>query len=120
LAEAVAALVSPAPEGHGVSPEAAVAEAVAHYAQELGDVLYQVLFHSAVAVDEGWFSLDEVITRLHHKLIYRHPHLFPRADFDPGEISSSNDVVRNWKLIKAAERANRPATGSPPGPATGL
>ena len=127
LAEAVAALVIAAPEGHevpaGVSAKVSAkvsAEAVAHYAQELGDVLYQVLFHSAVAADEGWFSLDDVITRLHHKLEYRHPHLFPRPDFDPGEISTSDDVVRNWELIKAAERASRVAAGSLPGPGTGL
>ena len=65
-------------------------------------------------------SGKHVITRLHHKLEYRHPHLFPRPDFDPGEISTSDDVVRNWELIKAAERASRLAAGSLPGPGTGL
>jgi tetrapyrrole methylase family protein / MazG family protein len=80
---------------------------VKHYAQELGDVLYQVLFHSAVAHDQGWFSFVDVINGLHAKLVYRHPHVFPRDDFDPGVIATSQDVERNWELIKAIERANR-------------
>ncbi len=84
-------------------------DAVVHYRQELGDVLYQVVFHSVVAHDEGWFSLEDVIRGLHDKLVYRHPHVFPRPDFDPGEITSSADVVRNWEAIKAIERAAKSA-----------
>lgn len=87
-----------------VADSVAVDLAIAHYQQELGDVLYQVLFHSIVAADEGWFSFEDVIRGLHAKLVYRHPHIFPRHDFDPGMIRSSDDVVRNWEKIKAAER----------------
>ena len=89
---------------------ASIAAAVAHYREELGDVLYQVLFHSSVANDEGWFSFDDVFSGLHDKLVRRHPHIFPRDDFDPGIISSSDDVVRNWEKIKAIERG-RPDRG---------
>jgi tetrapyrrole methylase family protein / MazG family protein len=110
LVEAVALL-----DATLADPEADPQPAIDHYRQELGDVLYQVLFHSAVAVDEGWFGFDDVIATLHDKLVRRHPHIFPRDDFDPGAVSSSADVVRNWERIKAMERAAK-AAGSAGGP----
>ena len=100
LVEAIAMLGDEESYVHLVSSD----RAVVHYRQELGDVLYQVLFHSVVARDEGWFSFEDVISGLHKKLVHRHPHVFPRPDFDPGEITSSADVVRNWETIKALER----------------
>ena len=98
LVEAIGRLGDPESYAH-VAPDV-----VTDYRRELGDVLYQVLFHAMVAHDEGWFSFEDVITGLHDKLVYRHPHLFPRTDFDTGAITSSDDVVRNWERIKAMER----------------
>ena len=103
LVEAIGRLGDPESYAH-VAPDV-----VTDYRRELGDVLYQVLFHAMVAHDEGWFSFEDVITGLHDKLVYRHPHLFPRTDFDTGAITSSDDVVRNWERIKAMERRHRGA-----------
>ena len=103
LVEAIAELGDPESYAHVAQ------DLIADYRRELGDVLYQVLFHAMAAHDEGWFSFEDVISGLQDKLVYRHPHLFPRDDFDPGAITSSDDVVRNWERIKAMERWERGA-----------
>lgn len=70
--------------------------------EELGDVLYQLEFHAVVAEQEGRFSIADVTTTIHDKLVRRHPHVFGDvvAD-DPGT------VVANWDAIKAAEKSDR-------------
>lgn len=81
---------------------------VDHLCEELGDVLFQVLFHACLAAEAGWFDLGDVASMLHDKLVRRHPHVFRRADFDTqqGEhaVASADDVVRNWEAIKGLER----------------
>lgn len=67
--------------------------------EELGDVLLQVLFHSAIAAERGVFSIDDVATRLQEKLIRRHPHVFGEAHAD-----SAAQVASNWEEIKAGEK----------------
>ena len=108
LVEAIAALDADGGADVHVSPVAAV-DPVAHLADELGDVLFQVLFHSCLAAEEGWFTLADVVRGLHAKLVRRHPHVFPRDDFDTTQgdhaVVTADDVVRNWERIKAAERA---------------
>ena len=105
LVEAIGALAM-TPAGPHIDP-------VAHLEEELGDVLFQVVFHACLAAEEGWFSLADVVRTLHEKLVRRHPHVFPRADFDTttGEyaVATADDVVRNWERIKQAERAERGA-----------
>ena len=103
LVEAISALTNP--------PIANAPDPVDHLEEELGDVLFQVVFHACLAAEEGSFTLADVVRTLHEKLVRRHPHVFPRADFDTTEgehaVRTSEDVVRNWERIKAAERAAR-------------
>jgi XTP/dITP diphosphohydrolase len=74
--------------------------------EELGDVMFQVVFHSRVAAErgpeDGGFTIDEVADALAAKLVRRHPHVFGSV-----AVSSAADVNRNWEEIKKAERAER-------------
>jgi tetrapyrrole methylase family protein/MazG family protein len=67
--------------------------------EELGDLLFQVVFHAQIAQEKGEFHLGDIIDRLHEKMVRRHPHVFGTAD-----IRTSQDVLKNWEDIKAAER----------------
>jgi len=67
--------------------------------EELGDLLFQVVFHARIAKENGEFTLAEVIDRLHDKMVRRHPHVFGSA-----ELRTAEDVLRNWEDIKAAEK----------------
>ena len=78
-------------------------EAIAHYADELGDVAFQAFFHACLAEEEGWFTLADVLERLHDRLVFRHPHVFPRDDFDSSMLLTADDISANWARIKAGE-----------------
>lgn len=105
LVEAIQALSDEAAEGDRVgSSEAADEERIEHYQDELGDVLFQVVFHACIAAEEGWFTLTDVSERLQEKLILRHPHVYPRDDFDASGIVTASDVLAAWKPIKAAAK----------------
>jgi len=71
----------------------------AKFAEEMGDLLLQIVFHSQIAREEGRFTVAEVIREIHDKMIRRHPHVF-------GELRAkdSAEVLRNWEQIKAQER----------------
>lgn len=70
-----------------------------HLAEELGDLLLQVVFHSQMAVEEGSFDITRVIEELSAKLKHRHPHVFGDA-----EAGSSGEVLANWEKIKKTEK----------------
>jgi XTP/dITP diphosphohydrolase/ATP diphosphatase len=85
-----------------------------HLTEELGDLLLQVLFYAEMAANEGHFTIADVLDQLNRKLVRRHPHVFGdeasraagnRADVDAAVEGSSAAVLRNWKEIKAAEKA---------------
>jgi tetrapyrrole methylase family protein/MazG family protein len=80
--------------------DAETGEGMEHLEEELGDLLFQVLFHSQLATEEGWFTLADVATTVHDKLYARHPHVFGDVTVD-----GADDVVRNWEQIKKAEKA---------------
>ena len=65
---------------------------------ELGDLLFQVMIHSALAVEAGAFSAADVAATVHAKLVHRHPHVFGDV-----QVGSADDVVSNWETIKKAE-----------------
>lgn len=67
--------------------------------EELGDLLFQVVFHAQIANERNEFHLGDVIDRLHEKMIRRHPHIFGDAD-----MQTPQDILKNWEDIKAAER----------------
>lgn len=75
---------------------------LAHLAEELGDVLLQVVFHARVGAEhpETPFDIDDVAATLVAKLVRRHPHVFAGVVAETPE-----QVAANWALIKAAERA---------------
>lgn len=71
---------------------------------ELGDLLFQVVFHARMAEERGWFDFDAVATGIHDKLIRRHPHVFADASF-----ASPAEQTSNWEEHKARERAEAAA-----------
>jgi uncharacterized protein YabN with tetrapyrrole methylase and pyrophosphatase domain len=73
----------------------------AKFAEELGDLLLQVLFHAQIAHEEGRFDISAVIREIHDKMIRRHPHVFGAA-----KANTAAEVLRNWEQIKAAERSS--------------
>ncbi len=86
--------------------DAAQADDKVHMAEELGDVLFQVVFHSQVAKENGDFSIDDVVQGICEKMIRRHPHVFGDA-----KVDDSKGVVRQWERIKAQEKNNLPMAG---------
>ncbi|HBA60584.1 MAG TPA: nucleotide pyrophosphohydrolase [Elusimicrobia bacterium] len=70
--------------------------------EELGDVLLQVVFHSALARRDGHFTLGDVIKTVNSKMVRRHPHVFGGSKLD-----TPAQVLRQWKLIKKAEKKGR-------------
>lgn len=75
-----------------------------HVAEELGDVLLQVLFHARIAADEDpGYTIDDIAGLLVEKLIRRHPHVF-----GDGDASTPDEVEQSWERIKADEKSDRP------------
>jgi XTP/dITP diphosphohydrolase len=74
----------------------------AELVEELGDVLYQVLFHADIAAEAGRFTLEDVAAHMTQKMVGRHPHVF-------GDVvaETPDAVVANWEAIKAVEKAHR-------------
>jgi ATP diphosphatase len=75
---------------------------------ELGDLLFQVVYYSQLAREEGRFEFDGVVDGITRKLIRRHPHVFPTGDlYAPLETPrlSEEQVKQRWEQIKAEERA---------------
>lgn len=69
-----------------------------HIIEELGDVLLQVMLHSQVGEDEGYFSIDDVIEGISDKMIRRHPHVFGEE-----QAESVDDVMKHWQNAKKQE-----------------
>jgi tetrapyrrole methylase family protein / MazG family protein len=93
VVEAVEALPAGAP-GTAVDPVAYAA-----LADELGDLLYQVVFHAVLAEEAGAFDMGDVARGIHDKLVHRHPHVFGDVD-----AQTSAAVMRNWEQIKKEEQ----------------
>ena len=74
-------------------------------AEELGDVLLQVVFHSIIAGEDGHFGFADVAGRLADKLVYRHPHVFGNT-----EVADAAEVIRNWDQLKGAENGKSART----------
>lgn len=72
---------------------------------ELGDLLFQVVFYSQLASEQGHFDFEQVATGICEKMWRRHPHVFSGAQFD-----SEESLHRAWEKTKAEERAARPET----------
>jgi XTP/dITP diphosphohydrolase len=73
--------------------------------EELGDVLYQVIFHSDIAFSQGRFSLEDVAAHMTAKMVGRHPHVFGDR-----VAETADDVVAMWDDLKRAEKPSRTST----------
>lgn len=66
---------------------------------ELGDLLFQIVFYAQVAKEQGDFSIDDVTEAIHSKMVRRHPHVFGNTSAE-----DSATVLRNWEAMKQEER----------------
>jgi tetrapyrrole methylase family protein / MazG family protein len=101
VVEAIEALPSDAPDG-GVD---AAPDAYAALGDELGDLLCQVVFHSVLAREAGAFTVADVATGIHDKLVRRHPHVFGDAGSPMSGATTSDAVMHNWEQIKKQEKS---------------
>ena len=71
----------------------------AHLCEELGDLLFQIVFYAQVAAERGEFTIEDVTAQIHAKMVRRHPHVF-------GDVvaNDAEQVVTNWEKLKQAER----------------
>lgn len=67
--------------------------------EELGDVLLQIVFHSSIGKEDGYFDINDIINGIYNKMVYRHPHIFK-----DNKIISSEEVLNNWDEIKQKEK----------------
>jgi len=77
---------------------------------ELGDLLFQVIFYAQIAKEQGAFDFQDIATAITDKLVRRHPHVFPDGDVEQFGISQEIDaqqVVVNWEAIKEIEREEK-------------
>lgn len=83
---------------------------------ELGDLLFQSVFHAQMAEEQGLFTFDDVANTMSDKMVARHPHVFG----DENRDKSAEQQTRDWESIKAAERASKAQKGVLDGVAIGL
>lgn len=91
-------------------------EAWGELRDELGDLLLQTVYHTAIASERGLFDFHEVARAIAAKMIDRHPHVFG----DESRDKSADEQTRDWEAIKAAERAQKAQRGTLDGVAAGL
>lgn len=85
-----------------------------HVKDELGDVLFQVVFYSQLADEQDLFEFDDVVQTLVEKLLRRHPHVFADGAIE-GIVDSETSIAEvgaSWEAIKKQERATRKLTGA--------
>ena len=83
---------------------------------ELGDLLFQSVFHAQMAAEAGLFTFDDVANTMSDKMVARHPHVFG----DETRDKSAEQQTRDWETVKAAERADKAQNGTLDGVALGL
>jgi len=79
--------------------EALDAEDVDGMREELGDLLLLILLHTQIAMDDGEFTMADVLRGIHTKIVHRHPHVFGDA-----AVQTASEVLQNWERLKAQER----------------
>jgi tetrapyrrole methylase family protein/MazG family protein len=92
-----------AAEGGG--EQSHVAASAGHLEEELGDLLFQVVFHARLAAEAGRFTLADVARGVHDKLVHRHPHVFGDVD-----AATAEEVRANWEEIKREEKGRSSVT----------
>ncbi|WP_111497490.1 nucleoside triphosphate pyrophosphohydrolase [Marinobacter bohaiensis] len=83
-----------------------------HLKDELGDLLFQVIFYGQLGREAGHFEFDGIVDHLVRKLVRRHPHVFPEGTLesrvDPDSRPTDAEIKASWERIKAEERAAKP------------
>lgn len=77
--------------------------AMAELPGELGDLLFQVVYHAQMAEEAGYFAFADVVRAIADKMVMRHPHVFGEESRD----KTAEDQVRDWEAVKARERGAR-------------
>jgi ATP diphosphatase len=85
--------------------------------KELGDFVFQAIFYSKLADEQGWFDFHDVIDSLVNKMLRRHPHVFPNGTLDDGEEQASGELSdqelhAQWNQIKSEERKQLESTNT--------
>jgi uncharacterized protein YabN with tetrapyrrole methylase and pyrophosphatase domain len=83
----------------------AIEGASAHVQEELGDLLFQIIFHAELGDEEDLFNFDHHRRRVRDKLIGRHPHVFGDV-----QVSGSNEVASRWEVLKQEEKGRESIT----------
>jgi len=85
-----------------------------HIAEELGDLLFQVVFYAQLGAEQSQFSFDSIVDALVGKLIRRHPHVFAPADAAALDLARRDvgAVMQSWEEIKQRERDARALSGT--------
>ncbi|GKX68727.1 nucleoside triphosphate pyrophosphohydrolase [Inconstantimicrobium mannanitabidum] len=68
--------------------------------EELGDVLFQVVFHSVIGKEEAYFDLNDIVEVVHNKMVSRHPHVFGEAN-----VKDTEGVLKAWDELKKKEKS---------------
>ena len=88
-----------------------------HLKDELGDLLFQVIFYARMGEEAGHFEFDGIVDHLVRKLVRRHPHVFPggtlESRIDPDNRPDEAWIKESWERIKAEERAEKPVADTP-------
>lgn len=88
-----------------------------HLKDELGDLLFQVIFYAQLGREDGHFDFDAIVDHLVRKLLRRHPHVFPEGTLDsrvdPEHRPDDAWIKESWERIKAEERAEKGADDRP-------
>ncbi|HKG13573.1 MAG TPA: nucleoside triphosphate pyrophosphohydrolase, partial [Pyrinomonadaceae bacterium] len=71
----------------------------ANLCEELGDLLFQIVFYAQVASERGEFTADDVTGQIHAKMVRRHPHVFGDV-----VVRDNEELLRNWEALKAEEK----------------
>ena len=84
---------------------------MSHLSEELGDLLFQIIFYSQLAEEQNKFSFDDIISTITQKLIRRHPHVFPEGTIESSRVSLADEEIveikRVWEEIKRQERTDK-------------
>jgi ATP diphosphatase len=84
-----------------------------HVAEELGDVLFQVVFYAQLGMEQDLFSFGTIVNTLVEKLLRRHPHVFAHGQIEGvvRDRSSVDEVAQRWEAIKQRERLDKDQSG---------
>jgi tetrapyrrole methylase family protein/MazG family protein/ATP diphosphatase len=82
-------------------------ESPEHLQEELGDLVFQVVFLAELARGRGWFGPDDVISGICEKLVRRHPHVFGGAALGGAEVEGAEAALASWDAIKKREKEGR-------------